>query len=370
MGTRRKFGGADGWLTAFSRSLGDVQNHGGEHKQWKATRDALRAADKKAMRTAARQWGALSRQQALNAGLTRNQIAYRVQTGQWLQPVRGVFAVAGVPRSWEQSLMIACLAGPADTAASHLSAAALFGLAKPPDIPQVTIPSRASGRFQGADIFRGRVAHEDTCIRRRIRSTNPTRTVVDCAGAGLVTGEALWDLVDSALCKKLMQPSRLVRASRQAWKESRGPRRIHLETLERALDVWRSGAPPGSPPEARLQRKLIEWGYPRAERQIEVLDDDEKFVARADVGLRELKVLFEYDSDEHHGPRFWLADDAREERIEELGWEVVPVDRFDLRPSNTRLKETLDRIAHARFGGTIPPNRVGAPSATALRRAS
>lgn len=76
----------------------------------------------------------------------------------------------------------------------------------------------------------------------------------------------MWDLVDSALCKKLMQPSRLIRASSEAWSVSRGRRRRHLERLERALDVWRSGAPAGSPPEARLQRKLIEWGFPRAER--------------------------------------------------------------------------------------------------------
>jgi hypothetical protein len=156
-----------------------------------------------------------------------------------------------------------------------------------------------------------------------------------------------------------MQPSRLIRVSEQAREGSRGGRRFNLESLERALDVWRSGAPAGSPPEARLQRKLIEWGYPRAERQVEVFGEDEKLVARADVGIRELKILFEYDSDEHHGPRFWLADDARRDAVEELGWTVVPVDRFDLRPSSTRLKETLDQLVRPRFGGTIPPKRVG-----------
>ena len=118
--------------------------------------------------------------------------------------------------------------------------------------------------------------------------------------------------------------------------------------MERALDVWRSGAPAGSPPEARLQRKLIEWGFPRAERQIEVYDEAGRFVARADVGIRELKVLFEYDSDEHHGPGCWLADDARKDRIEALGWTVIVVDRFDLRPSSTRLREVLEKLRQAR----------------------
>ena len=297
------------------------------------------------MRIAGRQWGVLTRQQALKTGLTRHQIAYRGQIGQWRQPVRGVYVVAGAPDCWEQKVMIACLAGPAGTAASHLSAAALFRLAKPPTVPQVTIPQRASGRFRGAEVFRAQLGAGEACIRRRIRCTTPSRTVIDCAAAGLVEGEALWDLVDSVLCKKLTQPSRLIRASGREWASTRGPRRHGLERLERALDVWRSGAPAGSPPEAKLQRKLIEWGFPRAERQIEVFDEDGRFVARADVGIRELKVLFEYDSDEHHGPRFWLADDARRERIEELGWTVIVIDRFDLRPSSTRLKEALDQLA-------------------------
>jgi very-short-patch-repair endonuclease len=112
--------------------------------------------------------------------------------------------------------------------------------------------------------------------------------------------------------------------------------------------VWRSGAPAGSPPEARLQRRLIEWGFPRAERQVEVYDEDGTFVARADVGIRELKVLFEYDSDEHHGPRFWLADDARKERLEQLGWRVISIDRFDLRPSSTRLRNLLAELSGPR----------------------
>ncbi len=130
--------------------------------------------------------------------------------------------------------------------------------------------------------------------------------------------------------------------SGQAWAGARGRRRGRLAGLERALDVWRSGAPAGSPPEARLQRNLIEWGFPRAERQVEVYDEDGKFVARADVGLRELRVLFEYDGDEHHGPRCWIADDERKERLEKLGWTVMSLDRFDLRPSSTRLRDELE----------------------------
>ena len=324
----------------------------------RARRQKIRNADREAARIASRQWGVLSRAQARQAGLSPDQIVYRLRTGQWRQVAHGVYIIAGAPSRWEQRVMIACLAGPSGTVASHLSAAALFGLSKPPPTPHVTIHPGASGRFKGAATFRGRPGPGEVCSQKGIACTTPTRTVVDCAAAGLLKGEALWDLVDSALCRKLMRrPSRLVAASSRACATARGARRGGLNELERALDVWRSGAPAGSPPEARLQRKLIEWGFPRAERQVEVFDENGKLVARADVGIREWKVLFEYDSDEHHGPRCWIADDERRDQIEALGWIVISVDRFDLRPSSTRLRALLADLLVTRKVGIVPTLR-------------
>jgi hypothetical protein len=304
-------------------------------------------AEQQATRTAARQWGVLTWAQAIKAGLTPDQIAYRLKTGRWRKVAHGVYVVAGAPSRWEQTAMIACLAGPSGTVVSHLTAAACFGLAKPPAIPQVTVTLAASGRFRGADIRRASLGPGERCIRWKLPCTSPTRTVIDCAG--LLDDEALCDMVDSALCKKLMQPSRLIKASGRALAAARGTQqRTALDRLERALDVWRSGAPAGSPPEARLQRRLAQWGFPAAERQIEVRDHQGKLVARADVGIREWRVLFEYDSDEHHGPRCWIADDERQDRIEALDHILVPIDRFDLRPSSTRLRDLLERIARER----------------------
>ena len=56
-------------------------------------------------------------------------------------------------------------------------------------------------------------------------------------------------------------------------------------------------------------------------------------------------MLLEYDSDEHHGPRCWIADGERMDRVEErTGWRMVSVDRFDLRPSNDNLRNRLERL--------------------------
>ena len=240
--------------------------------------------------------------------------------------------------------MVACLAGPPGTVVSHLTAAAAYGLSRAPKEPQVTIPRKANGaRITGARVRRADLRSNEKAVKDRLPCTSAVQTVIDCSE--LLDQEALCEMVDSALCRKLMQPSRLIRAAEAAWRSARKARRAGLGRLLEALEVWRSGAPPGSPPEAKLQRRLKEWGFPPAQRQVEVYGKDGRFIGRADLGIVEWKALLEYDSDEHHGPRFWVADDERLDQIEEeTGWRVVPVDRFDLRPSNNNLRDRLEKL--------------------------
>jgi hypothetical protein len=240
--------------------------------------------------------------------------------------------------------MAACLGGPSGTVVSHLSAAALFGLVKPPSETSVTISPQSSGRrLRSVIVHRADLRPGERGVKNRIACTTPVRTVIDCSE--VLDFEDLCDLLDSALCRKLMQPSRIIRAAEEAWRTARGARRAGLGRLLKALEVWRSGAPPGSPPEVKIQRRLKEWGFPAAQRQVEVFDKNGKLMAKADLGIVEWKVFLEYDSDEHHGPRFWIADDERMDRVEaETGWRMEPVDRFDLRPSTSNLRDRLEKL--------------------------
>jgi len=77
---------------------------------------------------AARQFGLVSRAQALDAGLGRGAIQRRLDSSEWLPIHPGVYRMQGAPASWEQKLMAASLwAGP-EAAISHRSAAALWKL--------------------------------------------------------------------------------------------------------------------------------------------------------------------------------------------------------------------------------------------------
>lgn len=293
---------------------------------------------------AARQWGAFSGSQARKAGLSQRQIDYRVRVKRWRRQARDVFVLAGTRNTWQQRAMVACLAGPAEAVTSHLTAAAVYRLVRAPYEPQVTIPRNASGhRIKDCRVRRADLRPSEKAVNDRVPCTSPVRTVIDCSE--LLDVEELCDLVDTALCRKLMQPSRLIREAEAEWRAARRTRRAGLGRLLEALEVWRWGAPAGSPPEAKLQRRLKEWGFPEAQRQVEVYDRDGKLIARADLGIVEWKVFLEYDSDEHHGPRCWIADGERMDRVEaETGWRMVSVDRFDLRPSTSNLRARLEEL--------------------------
>ena len=90
---------------------------------------------------AARQHGVVSREQLLDAGVTRAQIALRVRTGRLVAIHRGVYLVGPIPAelAYSQAALLAC--GP-NAVLSHRSAAWVWGLTRysPRAHPWVTVP--------------------------------------------------------------------------------------------------------------------------------------------------------------------------------------------------------------------------------------
>jgi hypothetical protein len=294
--------------------------------------------DQRADRLASRQYAAISRSQALEVGLTSHQIDERVDSGRWRRSIRGVYVVAGAPALWQQPVMVAILPGPPGTVASHLTAAALFGLTTPPPLPQVTVSPKASGRFGRAEVHRSALADNDICIVADIPCTRPARTLVD--SSALLGYRALCELVDECLSRGLTDPKAVLAAAARA---SRAPGRRGLPLLEQALRVWTPGPRP-TPGKARLLRRLEDWGVPQPERQFKVRDRKGRFVARVDFAWPVLRLIVEYDSQRFHGPRQEEHDARRQEHIEALGWRVERADKHDLRTGSTQLRNLLTTL--------------------------
>jgi very-short-patch-repair endonuclease len=292
--------------------------------------------DARAGQIAARQLGLVTGAQARRLGFTRHQLETRVSTGRWVRVVRDVYLLAGSPPSWRRDVLAACFAGAVGTVASFPSAGALWGLARPSPLPHVTVPTAASARLRIAKVHRADLSDLDVTRIGEIPVTRVARTLVDLSA--IWSPAAIEAAVDTALDAELVTPAQLDAAIERA---PRGWRRPGVPALCEALEAWTGPIQPESPAEARLVRRLAEWGLPEPVLQHVVRHPAGGFVARLDIAWPEHRVALEYDGVRSHGPRRIEHDEARTEALEALGWEVVHADRVDLRSGQLRLRARL-----------------------------
>ena len=294
-------------------------------------------ADRAAAALASRQDGVITLDDALACGLTLDQVQWRVETGRWERLVRGVYRVAGAPDTWRQRTRAAYLAvAEAGGVVSHVSAAALHELRTPPVLPQVTVPRGRSVRCPIAKVRLADLRMEDLATVDGLRCTSASRVLVELAS--VLCRAELEAVVDDAICGGRASISSAVRAIDRA-----GPRRRGVPLLRSVLHVWSGAIKPGSQAEARLLRRLDEWGLPPPVLQYEVMDDSGCFVARVDAAWPARRVALEYEGVRHHAARAAAPDEGRYERLEALGWRVVTADKHDLLPGQRHLADRIRR---------------------------
>ncbi|HYH49771.1 MAG TPA: hypothetical protein VEG38_09505 [Acidimicrobiia bacterium] len=282
-----------------------------------------------------RQCGAISLAQLGTAGLSDRHVRAWTRHEQILStPARGVFRMPGAEANWRHNLWVAVLAGPPGTVVSHTSAAALRGLQTPPPETHVTVPRGSSGRFGGAVIHHATVTSADRCRFDRLPVTGVARTVVDCAAD--FAQDRLNELVDAALGRNLTSYGRICAAWERAGRV-RGGRR-----LEAAISPFGANVRLGSEMEAVALRRFREWGVPPPVCQYVIRDAKGRFLGRVDFAWPEWRFAVEYLGDEPHAPRWSGRDERRLQAMEAaIGWRFELADRFDMRPSATRLRDIL-----------------------------
>jgi len=304
------------------------------------------SSEQAAAALAAGQHGLITLTQAVALGLSARQVEARSRSGRWTRVGRGVYRLAGVPVTWQQRMLAACLGGPHGAATSYLSAAALANLdtAVPPST-DLTVDRDQSVRTPGVIVHRGVLAAADRTTFQGVPATSVPRTLVDCAG--VVGPRRLQRLVDSALHRRILEIGQ-ARVFRKELDLAPGRRRVGA--LRTALDEWIGPIAPGSPPEARLRRQVAGWGFPVPQRQVPIVDEWGQVVARSDLGWPERRLGIEYDSAEFHGPSQWAADEVRHQKIERLGWRLLRADRLDLRPGEGVLRSALEAAWRSEVG--------------------
>ena len=133
----------------------------------------------KLARTAASQHGLLTVQQLRGAGIDAA-LTNRLVRSQALDVVRrGLYRCGDTPPFWEQAVLAACLVPGTLVAASHLTAANVWGMWTTDEI-HVAVRYPAKLTHPGAQVHRSRdLTTDDVVYIDRVPVTRPSRTLVD-----------------------------------------------------------------------------------------------------------------------------------------------------------------------------------------------
>ena len=130
-----------------------------------------------------RQSGAISRAQALEVGLTQQQVRHLVRSGAWTRVLPGVYLAAGTALTWQSWAHIAVLAAGPDAVLIGATAAQLRRWV-PPSLPiTIAIPHDRRLRIRGdaITVLRLDVPDADRVTVDGLPTTTRLRTAVDVA---------------------------------------------------------------------------------------------------------------------------------------------------------------------------------------------
>lgn len=279
-----------------------------------------RAKDQLLADFATRHYAVFSTSHASAIGLTKKERAHRVETAQWIPLFDHVYRLAGAPRCWKGDLLAACWAGGFRAAASHRSAAALWGLAGGRhEIAEITCP-----RWRRAQHDR-LVVHEskrldpfDLTIVDSIPVTSPELTLMHL---GAVCHQSIVEMALDAAEKQGL----VTRCSIEALLGRLGRQgRNGIGTLRALLE---RRAPERKPTESEMETKMLQVlrrnGLPEPVTQY-VIRHNGAFVARVDAAYPKWRIVIEYDSYQEHTGRTRLdRDTERRLRLQGAGWSPV-----------------------------------------------
>lgn len=286
-------------------------------------------------------YGIMSRPEALGLGLTSAQIRARVRAGGWEVDHRGVYHLAGSPRDGLSALRGAVLLGGPGAAASHGSAAWLWGLTSAPVEPTVTVPHNRMARVEGVHVVRSRRPLQ-VVLRRRLPCTTVVRTIVDCAA--IVPVEAFDNLVDTALAHRVVDVAALCTVA--------GDRRLQYYPGRRTLEARLAargilGSPHPSVLESRMARLFRLHRLPPPVAEV-TWGPNRRY--RLDFAYPHLRLAIEVDGwSAHFAPEQQRHDHRRGNALARAGWTVLHYGWWEVTYAAERvaaeIAETYTRLA-------------------------
>ena len=300
----------------------------------------MRGCEAKVLEHMREQHGLISRDQALEAGMTDGQVAWRLKTGRWVRAGKGVYRNAASASTPLSRLLAACLAS--GGVASHRSAAALHGIdGYQLDRIEVVVPWKRTPVTKGYELHRTtQMSLTRPVTRNDILCTWVGRTVLDLAS--VVSRERLEHTIDAVLRQGLLRLEDLYAVLVSHSRHGRtgcGPFRDALE--ERRGD----DAVPLSAWSRMVSDLLVDYGLARPALEFQIRDPSGEFVAQVDLAYPDHRVAIELDSKRWHlNSVSFERDPRRRNALTVIGWTVLTFTWSDYVDRPGQLCATVARL--------------------------
>lgn len=283
--------------------------------------------DAAVQRTAAARFGVITDGELHRLGMSEQQIARRVRAGMLVRLHPGVYAVPGAPPSYEQRVVAARLGAGERAAASHRSAARVWGLrGATTSRVEVVVPGSSRPRLSGVVVHRSRLlAPVDVRVHEGITVTRPERTLIDVAG--LVPAATATSMLESAVHLGLTTPEHIWRyLTRYGGPGCRGAGVVR--------SILEARGPTAPPTESGLEdlalRVLFRAGAPSPVRQY-VIRVSGRPAIKVDIAYPPIRFALEVDSALWHSDsESYRRDRAKWNLLVALGWTLLILTDFDL----------------------------------------
>ena len=274
--------------------------------------------DEFAAKIAFDQFGLINRSQALAAGLTRQHILYRLQTGRWQIFLPTVYRINGAPSSWSQDAMGACLWAGDGAAVSHSAAARVWDLngfkGAGVEISTVTAKRNTALPFRVHRVSKPLLGEIESAAQLPVTSVR--RTILDLTGVRHHRAERV---LDQALARELTTLGRMWLLYEAEW--TRGRRGIAI-LKSHLIERTPGRGPDDSELEFLLDGIIRDFNLPEPNRQHGISLPNREI--RVDYCYSDGKLIIEADSYAYHGDRpAFDSDRERDAELQALGWRVL-----------------------------------------------
>jgi hypothetical protein len=285
----------------------------------------MKTKDIDIQRIAKRQHGAVSRLQLERLGVTLWQINGRVQSGEWVRELPGVWRLSWAEPTPMNRVWCASLWGAPEAFVSHLTAAWLWEL---DDIElgkvELSSPQQLRTNVPWLLPHRASILRQMQRTRNGVAVTSPARTLVDLAG--VVDEETLQRVVEHAFRRRLASIGELRRVLQ--WMPARG--KTGTGTMGQLLErgIWNADA------QSELERQALAmfrgFGLPTPKCQYMVIEGDHS-LGTVDFAWPRAKVIVEAEGFQFHsGREAWERDIARYNALVFHGWKLMRLTQADL----------------------------------------